>query len=60
MPEEAFATELRKAGLPGSEVGFMMSMAASIRAGEFSAVDNRLEELLGRKRTRAIDYIRKL
>jgi len=60
VPAEAFAAELRKAGLPEGDIGFMASMAASIHAGEFSAVDNRLEELLGRKRTRAIDYIHKL
>ena len=60
IPSDAFKEELGKAGLPQSEIDFMASMAASIRAGEFSAVDDQLENLLGRPRFKTSDYVRSL
>ena len=60
IPEEAFAEELHKTGMPQGEIDFMVSMAASIRIGEFSTVDNQLEKLLGRKRLQVSEYIRSM
>lgn len=60
IPEADFAAELAKAGLPQDDIGFTLSMAASIRAGEFAAVDDQLEKLLGRKRKAVGDYIQEL
>ncbi|WP_257666367.1 SDR family oxidoreductase [Parapedobacter tibetensis] len=60
IPSEAYKEELGKTGLPQSEIDFIASMAASIRIGEFSAVDDQLENLLGRPRFKTSDYIRSL
>lgn len=60
IPHEAFKAELGKAGLPQNEIDFMASMSASIRAGEFSALDDQLEKLLGRPRLKTSDYVRGL
>ncbi|WP_353127197.1 NAD(P)H-binding protein [Parapedobacter pyrenivorans] len=60
IPEADFVEELGKAGVPQAEIEFTVSMAASIRAGEFEAVDDRLEKLLGRKRRAVSTYIGEL
>lgn len=60
LPEADFAAMLAQAGLPQGEIDFTMSMAASIRDGEFATVDGQLERLLGRKPKGVGAYIRAL
>ncbi|MFC3200123.1 NAD(P)H-binding protein [Parapedobacter deserti] len=60
LPEDAFVAELGKAGMPQDEIDFTVSMAASIRAGEFAAVDDQLEKLLERRRRGLSMYIEEL
>jgi len=60
IDDEHFQAELVKIGMPLQEVDFYLSMAKSIRSGEFELVDGGLEKLLGRKRKTLQHYIRSL
>lgn len=60
ISDELFQEELAKAEMPIAEIEFYLSMARSIRAGEFTFVDDSLEKLLGRKRKTLTDYLKAL
>ncbi|QNL47875.1 SDR family oxidoreductase [Olivibacter sp. SDN3] len=55
-----FVAELSKLKMPQGEIDFTVSMASSIRTGEFSDIDDQLEKLLGRKRKVVRNYIQEL
>ena len=60
IPASAFRDELVKLDMPPIAVDFYISMADSVKAGEFAHVDNALEGLLQRKRVVLKDYVRNL
>lgn len=60
IPATAYREELVKFGMQPVEVDFYMSMADSIKAGEFSAVDDTLEGLLQHRRLNLQEYIKSL
>lgn len=58
ITDEVYEEELAKTGMPEAEIAFYLSMARSIRTGEFMYVDDSLEKLLGRKRKTLTDYLK--
>jgi NAD(P)H dehydrogenase (quinone) len=60
IPNEAYREELVKYEIPAAEIDFYESMAVSIKAGEFSHVDDTLEKLLQRKRFSIQEYIKSI
>lgn len=58
IPNEALREELAKLEMPAGEIDFYLSMADSIKAGEFEETDNALETLLNRKRTSLQEFIK--
>ncbi|RPE06050.1 SDR family oxidoreductase [Chitinophaga lutea] len=60
IPASAFRDELVKLEMPPIAVDFYISMADSVKAGEFAHVDGALEGLLQRKRVVLKDYVRSL
>lgn len=60
IPASAFRDELVKLDMPPIAVDFYLSMADSVKAGEFSHVDSALEGLLQRKRVVLKDYVKSL
>lgn len=60
IPASAFRDELVKLEMPPIAVDFYISMADSVKAGEFAHVDGALERLLQRKRVVLKDYVRSL
>ncbi|WP_343702769.1 SDR family oxidoreductase [Chitinophaga sp.] len=60
IPADAFREELVKLEMPPVAVDFYLSMADSVKEGEFEHVDGALEHLLGRKPVRLEDYMRSL
>lgn len=60
IPTEAYREELVKYEMPEGEIDFYISMANSIKAGEFSHADDTLEQLLNRKRFGMEEYLRSI
>lgn len=60
IPNEAYREELMKYEVPSHEIDFYVSMADSIKAGEFAHVDDTLEKLLQRKRYPIQEYIKSI
>ncbi|WP_119079802.1 SDR family oxidoreductase [Chitinophaga alhagiae] len=58
IPAGAFREELIKLEMPPVAVDFYLSMAESVKEGEFEHVDGALEHLLGRKPLRLEDYMK--
>ena len=60
IPNVVLAEELDKFQIPDDQIGWQLSLADSIKADEFSYVDDTLEDLLKRKPFALKEYLRNL
>jgi NAD(P)H dehydrogenase (quinone) len=60
IPNVVLAEELDKFQMPDDQIGWQLSLADSIKADEFSYVDDTLEDLLKRKPFELKEYLRNL
>lgn len=60
IPDDILADELMKSGTPDDLIGWYVSLARSIRKGEFEEVSDNLELLLCRKPRTPLGYLKNL
>jgi len=60
IPDDILAEELMKGGMPDDLIGWYVSLARSIRKGEFAEVSDTLELLLNRKPQTPLEYLKNL